>query len=473
MDVPPAPGGPSPFRRGADLLEGLDETRTARILAAAGDVTLVVDRAGIIRDLAVGGLDLDATAFADWIDRPWVDTVAIDSRSKVEEMLRDAFGPAEPRWRQVNQEATSGQIPLRYMALEGGHDGGVIAVGRDMRPAAALQQRLLAAQQSMERDYRRLREAERRYRLLFDLASDAILILDAATRRVTDANPAAEALFAAPSRGLDGQPFAALFHADDRDDALAFLGALDSRDRIEPVSLRRAHDGAMRRLEASQFRHDRTRHLLVRILPEGSAPAGNASPSLPLFDRMPDGLVLTDRAFTIILANPAFLDLADETRPDGVVGQPLDRYLGRPGIDLPVLVADLRQHAVVRNAETIVRGRLRTEEVEVSAVALGGEAGADYAFAIRSIARRLDRGPAGPAEPRSVAELTELVGRVPLKDIVRESTDLIERLCIEAALDFTQNNRASAAEILGLSRQSLYSKLRRFGMGNAPDEGPE
>jgi DNA-binding NtrC family response regulator len=53
-----------------------------------------------------------------------------------------------------------------------------------------------------------------------------------------------------------------------------------------------------------------------------------------------------------------------------------------------------------------------------------------------------------------------------LKDIVRESTDLIERLCIEAALSYTSDNRASAAEILGLSRQSLYSKLHRYGLGN-------
>ena len=30
------------------------------------------------------------------------------------------------------------------------------------------------------------------------------------------------------------------------------------------------------------------------------------------------------------------------------------------------------------------------------------------------------------------------------------------------------NNRASAAEMLGLSRQSLYVKLRRYGIG--PDE---
>jgi DNA-binding NtrC family response regulator len=37
-------------------------------------------------------------------------------------------------------------------------------------------------------------------------------------------------------------------------------------------------------------------------------------------------------------------------------------------------------------------------------------------------------------------------------------------MCIEAALQLTHDNRASAAEMLGLSRQSLYVKLRRFGM---------
>jgi DNA-binding NtrC family response regulator len=55
---------------------------------------------------------------------------------------------------------------------------------------------------------------------------------------------------------------------------------------------------------------------------------------------------------------------------------------------------------------------------------------------------------------------------VPLKNLVRESADLIERLCIEAALDVSGNNRASAAQLLGLSRQGLYSKLRRHGLAD-------
>ena len=58
------------------------------------------------------------------------------------------------------------------------------------------------------------------------------------------------------------------------------------------------------------------------------------------------------------------------------------------------------------------------------------------------------------------------LGRVPLRDIVGETTDVIEQLCIEAALELTSDNRASASEMLGLSRQSLYVKLRRYGLGD-------
>ncbi|HBG94668.1 MAG TPA: transcriptional regulator PpsR, partial [Chromatiaceae bacterium] len=74
------------------------------------------------------------------------------------------------------------------------------------------------------------------------------------------------------------------------------------------------------------------------------------------------------------------------------------------------------------------------------------------------------------ALPRSIEHLSELVGRVPLKEVVRESTDMIERLCIEAALELTGDNRASAAELLGLSRQSLYVKLRRYGLSDPAAE---
>jgi DNA-binding NtrC family response regulator len=62
---------------------------------------------------------------------------------------------------------------------------------------------------------------------------------------------------------------------------------------------------------------------------------------------------------------------------------------------------------------------------------------------------------------------------VPLKEIVRDTTDLIEQLCIEAALQLTNDNRASAAEMLGLSRQSLYVKMRRYELGDLTSDSEE
>jgi DNA-binding NtrC family response regulator len=84
---------------------------------------------------------------------------------------------------------------------------------------------------------------------------------------------------------------------------------------------------------------------------------------------------------------------------------------------------------------------------------------------VRDLNRRSQSAsPPSQSLPNPFAELSQLVGRRPIKDIVGDTVDTIERMCIESALELTHNNRASAAEMLGLSRQSLYVKLRKFGI---------
>ena len=113
----------------------------------------------------------------------------------------------------------------------------------------------------------------------------------------------------------------------------------------------------------------------------------------------------------------------------------------------------------------------RSTEVEISACSVNAADMQCLGFAIRDVGRRLaDASLSDREPPRSASQMTELVGRAPLRDIVRDTTDLIERMCIEAALELTGDNRASAAELLGLSRQSLYIKLRRFGIGDVGAE---
>ena len=131
-----------------------------------------------------------------------------------------------------------------------------------------------------------------------------------------------------------------------------------------------------------------------------------------------------------------------------------------------MVLASLRQSGSVKLFATLLRGAYgATAEVELSAIALSDGDRQDLGFAIRNVEKRLSAvTPSARELPRSVAQLTEMIGRVPLRDLVRETTDVIEKLSIEAALELTGGNRASAADMLGLSRQSLYVKLRRFGL---------
>ena len=134
----------------------------------------------------------------------------------------------------------------------------------------------------------------------------------------------------------------------------------------------------------------------------------------------------------------------------------------------------MRRNGAVRIFATTLRGEYGAScAVEVAAVSVPGAAESSLGFTIRNVDKRAPADLKTPLElPHSAAELTELIGRSSLKELVRETTDVIERLCIEAALKLTGGNRATAAEMLGLSRQSLYAKLRRHGAGDgAPDGG--
>ena len=109
------------FRSPKRSLGELDAEAAATLIAVATDVALVIDAAGVIRDLAVGSDELAVEGYADWIGQPWVDTVTVESRRKVEEMLRDAGNKSPARWRQVNHPSSRGDdMPMLYSAVQVG-----------------------------------------------------------------------------------------------------------------------------------------------------------------------------------------------------------------------------------------------------------------------------------------------------------------------------------------------------------------
>ena len=475
-DFPPSGPKVSPpvkhFKAPKESFENLDAEAVAALVASAGDIAIVMDDKGVIRDLTFGNDDLPREWSDQWIGRPWAETVTVESRIKIDSMLSEARAGIPPRWRHVNHPLPrSADIPIQYSVVQIGAEGRMVAVGRDLRPSAALQQRLVEAQQTMERDYARLRHVEMRYRLLFQMTPEAILIADAATQKIVEANPAADALLGlgVAAGGAVGRALPDTLDAGDAPAVQLLLAGVRATGREDEGRVRSTM-GRDLGITASLFRQDNASLFLVRLVPltrRAGKPAGD--PARPVPDRRKPARRLRDNRCG--RPDPRRQRRIPRPCPTGGggagEGQSLERWLGRPGVDLGVLLANLRQHGSVRLYAATLRGEYGAmAEIEVSAAAVPGGDGPSFGFSIRDVGRRLTTDSRKKELPRAVEQLTELVGRVPLKDLVRETTDVIERLCIEAALELTGDNRASAAEILGLSRQSLYVKLRRYGLGD-------
>ena len=444
------------------------------MVATSADVALVLDRDGVIQDMSVqtSDLSLELEGFGRWLGRPWSDTVSADSQRKVETLLHEADTRPASTWRQLTHQTVTGRdVPILYSAVKLGSDGRIVALGRDLRAVAALQQRLVDAQMSMERDYAKLRFAETRYRLLFQTAGEPVLIVDAGTQKIVEGNPAAAALI--EERGgqrMVGRTFVDLFAPVARTRVTALLGELRGASRSEQITAS-LDTGQSVGLHVASYRQEGAAMILARLVPTVATPSlttatDGAEQSLLDFIRIsPDAFVLADSSGAVLSANHSFATMIQVEDADTLRGQSFEQWFGRPGVDLDVVLANLRQHGTVRMYATTLRGEAgATLDIEASAVALGRGKSASFGFAIRDVGRRLTPQTKVRELPHSANQIAEMIGRVPLKELVRETTDVIEKLCIEAALELTGDNRASAAEVLGLSRQSLYVKLRRYGL---------
>jgi transcriptional regulator PpsR len=213
---------------------------------------------------------------------------------------------------------------------------------------------------------------------------------------------------------------------------------------------------------------------LVRFVPVATAARAatpGANTTADLIEHLPDGFVVTDMDGDIISANRAFLDIAQIASERHAKGRSIGDWIGRPGADLSMMLAVLKKHDSVRLMATAVRGEHGgTTEVEVSAAMTSEASEPAVGFIIRDVTRRVASGPQGARDlTRAVEQLTGLVGRVSMPDLLRDTVELVERHYIEAALELTSDNRTAAAEVLGLSRQSLYVKLRRHRLLAAGD----
>lgn len=452
-------------------LPAADPRAVASLVSAAADLTLVIDRSDIIMDLS-HNLDEEAgSGLPGWRGVAIDDVVRTSSRPTLRKALRLARDGQRAGRFDVSHLIKDGlELPVQYSALGIGGDGHIVLMGRDLRPVSELQARLLANRQSVEQNARGQKQAEAHYRLLFETSSDAIVMVDAATGRIRDANQRAAALLGIAGSDANSRKFTSLFDKSRQGDVKSLLSGVLATGNPAVLRIDRPNeglsDGAIE-LAVELFRAGDLKLMMVRLAAVEDAGHATDNGIEALVREAAEAIVLTDVDGRVVWMNESFLVLAAIPLAARATGRPFSDFLQWSGVERDILLDNVRRHGrVPAFAATILGANGQTTQVDISAVATRG-ANPGYGFVMRAAGVEGIPGGRGNSDlTRAAEKLVEMIGRVPMKDLVRDSTEVIERMCIEAALKLTDNNRAATARVLGLSRQALYLKMNRFGIAD-------
>mmetsp|Transcript_18553 Transcript_18553/g.30591 ORF Transcript_18553/g.30591 Transcript_18553/m.30591 type:complete len:378 (-) Transcript_18553:2339-3472(-) len=362
------------------------------------------------------------------------------------------------------------QYPVRYTFHRFGHEDAVLLLGRDLRPIAETQQQLVQAQIALEQGYEARREFDARYRVVMANVDSAVVFVSAQTGRVEDANDRAAVLLGMKPDALIGATFATLFSDRSGSELIESMMNATLSDDAGPVTVLATRTRQSLSLDPVVFRAGGQRILMCRILGDTAAadiPDAASGHAAALFRQTSDSVVFMDPRGTVLSVNDAFLDLVGAAHMSDVVGASLSDYLARGKVDLDVLLENTAKSGQMRAYSTkLVNDLGARAPVELSATRLADPENPVIALILRDVSRlegvRKSEGQTALQEPGH--KVMDLVGSSTLKDIVAETTDVVEKMCIETAVTLTNNNRVAAAEMLGLSRQSLYVKLRKYGL---------
>lgn len=446
---------------GQDILQKAigkaDPDSLARMIAFVADVAVVVDSEDRVRDASLGSRSGGLVDVAAWKGRRMSDVVDAESIGDLQDLLAETRAGTEGASKRILHPTTSGHVPVDYVAMAFGGEGGIVLIGTSAPPVP-------------RQDW----PSETLFHRLWALGSDAMLLVDGRSGMIRDGNRAAAALLGVNAESIRSGRLADFLDGTSRAEVSVRLrGVLSSGrpDRFQ-TPLAGGHETRLS-LVAEPVAAGDAGLLLVRLSQAGDHETGeDPSSSLPqLIRESPDPVVLIDPAGSILWANVAFL---------GAVGAPAEVLAIGRGIEEFITVDGGRRFAdLLSSAER--QGRLSTGGIGLESLDHGVTDCDAVIFHVPDavlprygiVLRVLRAGAAsagGDGERLDLTALTDLVGRTPLRDLVQNTTDLIEKMCVEAALRLTGNNRSAAARALGLSRQAFYLKLRRFGLADHAED---
>ncbi len=460
MSRPPTPSN--------DLgaLSGCAAGLARAFVSLSSDIALVIDEHGIVTAVAQNEQTPMDPAAQAWIGQPWSQTVTGDTRGKIESLLVDACTAGLGRRREVNHAGAQGhELPVAYTALRLGDKGPVLAVGRDLRSMAAIQQRFLDTQQALERSYWRARHGEMRCRLLYQVATDAVASVDVQRACLIAVNAAAARLLQVEAPSAQGRLLAAHFDARSRAAVDALLARAGAKPEAVATQARLAGTHLSIALTATRLPEARQPTVLLRLRqadPVLDDPLALGSALARHVDGTPEGIVVVDRQALVREANLAFVQMVGGTDLDAVIGQPLERWL--PGTAAAAL-RGLYTHGLAPTQRVmLVRGEEAGLAVDLAGAMLDDVGGGDAGFTLRPVGVDVLTADARAAELlRAIHALAAELGNSPLPELLRQAQALTQQHFVRTALDRHPGDAPAAARLLGITIEELAHLRRQPG----------
>ncbi len=427
------------------------EDAIGRALAPHSDAVVALDAEDrVARVGAEPGSDL-AARLSGWLGRPLADVLDAAGFRAVQALRADRSGGRAL----ATTAREEGAVPLSVAVDAHGR-----LHLRDEAGTVEMQGQLARALAALAADAREDRALEARHRALLAEMAEAVAVVHAETGRIVEMTGGAARMMGGDAARLAGAAFTQFFEGRRRSEFIDGLVAAALFGGTEETRAELRHGRGTIRIRPSIFRTDDGTVLVCRMSrATGREPAAPPRGVPSLVARSPDGIACLDADGIVMHANAAFVGMVGAPSPSRIVGQPLAVHLLRGEIDLRALFSGDRPAAFVTRIGP-TGGRRRPVEIAASALDHGG---------LGLIARDLTlapvtRGAAPVVAGEGLPDTASLVGSAPLRDIVAATTEAVERSCIVSALSLTEGNVAAAAEMLGLSRQSLYVKLRKFDL---------
>ncbi len=443
------------------------------IIKSSSDIGIVIDLTGLIHEIYVNLRGSNSKSFDQWRTKNINDFLTIESQEKVLAILAKlSNGDAKvDRAIELNHydKCDGFEIPVSYAVNRLDNDDKLLLIGRDLRAISEIQQQLVSAQLSLEKEFERYRSYDTRYRVILETSTEGIIFVNSVTGRISDTNTIAAHILGADNTRLMNSNFASLFTAEDHEKFIQNLRSTAIQPSSASIKVTIKNSAKEVMIEPTIFRANTDVLILCKIKQylKNLHTYDEVNESLrALYESGPDGVIFTDSNGIIRYSNESFMALCDIMNVNELKGKSFANFLAKGSIDLKVLLNNITEHNKIQLYATKLQTKFGMQlPIHISSSHLTKDKSSLIGFVIRDVSR-LETGKSGndAVSKQALENIMKLVGSAPLKELVADTSDVVERLCIETAIKLTKNNRVAAAEMLGVSRQSLYVKLRKYDL---------